>query len=171
LARCGYSSTGWHVNRRKVITNDAAGTEALGARIARTIPAVRSIYIRGALGAGKTTLVRGLLHALGHEGAVKSPTFTLVEPYELACGAVYHFDLYRLEDPQELELIGVRDYLSGDNVCIVEWPERAGQVLPSPDLEIMIEPTSKDGQQGQQARDVQLQAHTPAGEAVLSGWR
>lgn len=148
-----------------IATTDVAETEALGARVARGVPPVRLIYVRGVLGAGKTTFVRGLLHALGYAGTVKSPTFTLVEPYLLAQGALYHFDLYRLNDPQELEFIGFRDYLSGSNVCIVEWPERGGAVLPRPDLEVMIEANPTQG------RKVLLQAFTHAGETALSGLR
>ena len=102
----------------------AADMEALGAALAARLHEVRLIGLRGELGAGKTTLVRGLLRALGHAGPVKSPTFTLVEPYALAEAVLYHLDLYRLNDPEELEFLGLRDYLQGRNVCIVEWPER-----------------------------------------------
>lgn len=146
-------------------TTDEAQTEALGARVARAVPPVRLIYIRGPLGAGKTTLVRGLLRQLGYAGAVKSPTFTLVEPYSLAAGELYHFDLYRLKQPEELDFIGLRDYLSGNSVCIVEWPERAEGVLPEPDLAIMIQTNDKQG------RTVTVEACTPTGEAVLREWR
>jgi tRNA threonylcarbamoyladenosine biosynthesis protein TsaE len=119
----------------------AAEMETLGAKLAARLGNARLIYLRGQLGAGKTTLVRGMLRALGHEGTVKSPTFTLVEPYELKDISFYHFDLYRLNNPEELEFLGVRDYLHGKGVCVVEWAERAQGVLPTPDLDIMILPT------------------------------
>ena len=109
--------------------------ESFGARLAVGLRQCRLIYIRGPLGAGKTTLVRGVLRGFGHRGSVKSPTFTLVEPYVLNGLMLYHFDLYRLKQPEELEFIGWRDYLR-DGVCLVEWPERGGNVLPEPDLDV-----------------------------------
>lgn len=145
----------------QVETGSEAQTEALGARLAAWLPRVRLIYVRGPLGAGKTTMVRGLLKGLGHKSSVTSPTFTMVEPYELGGIAVFHFDLYRVEDPGELEFLGLRDYLREDNVCIVEWPEHAGDVLPPPDLDVMIR-TSND-----RGRVLQLQAHSEIGEAAL----
>lgn len=106
--------------------------------IAAELRAPKTIFLRGNLGAGKTTLTRGLLQAWGYEGKVKSPTFTLVETYELPNFTVNHFDLYRLEDPQELELIGIRDYFTDDSICIIEWPEKAQGLLPKPDMDIKI---------------------------------
>ena len=146
-------------------TASEAQTEALGRRAAVLLPHVRLIHVRGPLGAGKTTFVRGLLRGLGYDGPVKSPTFTLVEPYEVGGLCVYHFDLYRIEDPGELEFLGLRDYLGRDGVCVVEWPERAGAVLPEPDLDVMIRSTNNQG------RDVQLQAHSQAGAAALGAFR
>src|SRR3972149_3223174 len=118
-----------------------AEMEALGAKLAAQVGKVRLVNIHGPLGAGKTTLVRGMLHGLGHAGAVKSPTFTLVEPYTFGNLHFYHFDLYRLNDPGELEFLGLRDYLDDKGVCVVEWAERAQGVLPLPDVDVMIEPT------------------------------
>jgi tRNA threonylcarbamoyladenosine biosynthesis protein TsaE len=144
---------------------DEAATERLGARLAGALPRLRLVCVRGPLGAGKTTLVRGLLRALGHAGPVKSPTFTLVEPYAFDGFTLYHFDLYRIEDPEELEFLGLRDYLQGNDVCVVEWPERAGGVLPPPDLDVMIRLNNNRG------RSVLLEAHTQAGEALLGELR
>ena len=137
-----------------------AEMEALGAKLAAQVGKARLINLHGPLGAGKTTLVRGMLQGLGHAGAVKSPTFTLVEPYVFGDRRFYHFDLYRLNDPGELEFLGLRDYLDGNGVCVVEWAERAQGVLPSPDADIMIEPTET-------GRMVRITTFTPRGEVLL----
>ncbi|MGH8502061.1 MAG: tRNA (adenosine(37)-N6)-threonylcarbamoyltransferase complex ATPase subunit type 1 TsaE [Gammaproteobacteria bacterium] len=140
---------------------DAAAMEALGARLAAACEPGLVIFLCGALGAGKTTLTRGLLRALGHGGSVKSPTYTLVEPYDLPAMSLYHFDFYRLSDPEELEFMGVRDYFGRHALCIVEWPERAANRLPRPDLDVTIEYL-------QSGRRVALNAVTPAGVRLLA---
>lgn len=115
---------------------DAAATEALGAALAQWLGdrCGAVIYLHGELGAGKTTLARGLLHGLGVTGAVRSPTYTLVEPYELSGRRVLHMDLYRLQDAEELMSLGVHDDSPRDSVWLVEWPERGGELLPLPTL-------------------------------------
>jgi len=138
---------------------------ALGKRLADSI--INSahngcvIYLIGELGAGKTTLTRGLLQGLGHKGAVKSPTFTLVEPYELGELNAFHFDLYRLSDPEELEYLGIRDYFAPGHVTIVEWPDKGAGVLPPSDVTVIISYRDK-------GREVSLAAHTVRGESIMA---
>jgi tRNA threonylcarbamoyladenosine biosynthesis protein TsaE len=125
---------------KDVFVANADAMEALGAGLASLAAWPRCVcFLYGPLGAGKTTLVRGFLRALGYNGAVKSPTYTLVEPYQLAAGQVFHFDLYRLNSAEELEHIGFRDYLDGPGICFIEWPDRAGLSPSLSDLVIRID--------------------------------
>lgn len=119
---------------------DAAATEAMGGKLARALAAHRGlvVYLRGDLGAGKTTLVRGWLRALGVSGPIRSPTYTLVEPYEIGGRSLLHMDLYRLSDAAELEQLGVYDTPPESSVWLVEWPERAAAGLPPPDLDVSL---------------------------------
>ncbi|MFT4712442.1 MAG: tRNA threonylcarbamoyladenosine biosynthesis protein TsaE [Candidatus Azotimanducaceae bacterium] len=117
---------------------DEQATINLGALLARLLSGHGTVFLDGDLGSGKTTLARGLLRAMGHIGAVKSPTFTLVEPYEIGDYKIYHFDLYRLEDPEELEYIGFDDFFEGEPLCLIEWPEKGVGYLPESDLVIEL---------------------------------
>lgn len=137
---------------------------ALGERLGAALPQ-GVIFLEGELGAGKTTLTRGLLRAFGHSGAVKSPTYTLVEPYQLGAAQVFHFDLYRLGDPEELEYMGIRDYFDADCLCIVEWPMRGEGFLPQPDWRVKVVPLLMAGRAS--GRSLTLTAHTERGRLAL----
>jgi len=121
------------------------------------------IFLNGILGAGKTSLCGGILANFGHSGPVKSPTYTLVEPYELASSTVYHFDLYRLGDPEELDYMGIRDYFVPKSLALIEWPERGQGFLPEADLIVSLSPSAT-------GRNIQLEASSSAGEHVLGDW-
>jgi tRNA threonylcarbamoyladenosine biosynthesis protein TsaE len=138
----------------RIILNDEAATLAAGAALAKAMPAGAIIYLHGDLGAGKTTLMRGVLRGLGHQGKVKSPTYTLVEPYEFGTQHVYHFDLYRLKSPSELQALGMQDYADGQAVCWIEWPDKGEGYLPAADLACFL---SYEGE----ARLLVLVAKTP----------
>ena len=140
---------------------DPEATLALGRRLGAHLWPGAIVYLCGALGTGKTSLCRGVLAALGHRGPVKSPTYTLVEPYTLTHGNVYHFDLYRLVDPEELEWIGGRDYFDGQSVCLIEWPERGVGALPPPDLTLSLERSGS-------GRSLRLVAGSARGDRLLA---
>lgn len=140
---------------------DEAATIHLGQALAASLTPGLNLWLLGELGAGKTTLVRALLHALGHAGAVRSPTYTLVEPYNLPKFAVYHFDFYRFSDPDEFLDAGLDEHFSDDTVCLVEWPQQAAGVVPPPDLRIELV-YQGDG------RNVRICADSARGAACLS---
>jgi tRNA threonylcarbamoyladenosine biosynthesis protein TsaE len=126
----------------KAHLHDEAGTLAIGAALAKTLTPGLTIHLHGDLGAGKTTLTRALLHAAGHVGHVKSPTYTLVESYAIVIEGrpveAFHFDLYRLASPEEFLDAGFREHFNEHAICIVEWPEKAAPVLPSPDIDVLL---------------------------------
>jgi len=140
---------------------DADATAALGAALAQNMPAAGAVlYLHGELGAGKTTLARGLVRALGYTGSVRSPTYTLLEPYDIGGRAVVHLDLYRLAGAEELDYLGIRELDAPGTLVIVEWPERGNGHLPPPDLEITLTLSG-------QGRGAVFQPRSSAGEV----WR
>lgn len=134
--------------------------EAIAAKLARHATADLIIYLRGPLGAGKTTFARGFLRGLGYKGVVKSPTYTLVEPYGFDSMMCYHFDLYRLADPEELEFTGARDYFNSASICLIEWPEKAEDYLAAADIDCRLEHHSP-------GRKMMLTACSAKGEQLL----
>ena len=143
---------------------DEAATLQLGAALAPVLVPGLVIHLHGELGAGKTTLVRGLLRALGHTGPVKSPTYTLVELYVISGYSLYHFDFYRFNQPEEWYDAGLEEYFGGTAICLVEWPEKAGGLSPSPDIEIRLTP---DGE----TRHVSIEGKSERGTSCISELR
>lgn len=139
---------------------DEGATLALARRLTSLLEPGMVIYLRGDLGAGKTTLVRGMLNALGYAGRVKSPTYTLLEPYHAGGLDLRHFDLYRLNDEQEWESAGFRDEFDGNNVLFIEWPEKARGLLPAADIEIRLEIR-------EQGREAEIRANTDMGKRCI----
>jgi tRNA threonylcarbamoyladenosine biosynthesis protein TsaE len=139
---------------------DEAATGLLGSRLAGALVPGLRIYLRGNLGTGKTTLVRAMLRALGYGGRVKSPSYALVELYAISRLHLYHFDFFRFREPKEWWDAGFRDYFDGNAVCVVEWPEKAADLLPHADVDILILDPGR-------GRDALFTAHTPAGEKCL----
>jgi len=153
----------------KYFLADEAATIAIGNNLAKVlqwqheqqqVQQALVVFLNGDLGAGKTTLTRGFVRGMGHQGNVKSPTYTLVEPYELPPWQVYHFDLYRLSDPEELEYMGIRDYFSDNCCCFIEWPEKGTGLLANAD--IIINMAYQDEQ-----REIDLRACSIRGDTVL----
>lgn len=141
---------------------DEEATYRMGQQIAHALAeqTAAHIYLHGQLGAGKTCLVRGFLRALGYQGKVKSPTYSLIEPYPIAGQHVYHFDFYRINDPGELEVIGISEHFSENAICLVEWPELAAEILPVPDLYISLD-LMKEG------RHIKIEAKNDRGNVWL----
>ena len=143
---------------------DEAATLAFGNALAVNLRAPLMIFLHGDLGAGKTTLSRGILRGLGFTGRVKSPTYTLLELYVISGLNLYHFDFYRITDPDEWHEAGFRDLMNQQAICLIEWPEKAagaGLTLPIADLAIYLSPTPTD------TRELRLQANTPVGATIL----
>lgn len=144
---------------------DEFATASFGAALARAIAPGLSIYLQGDLGAGKTALTRALLQTAGHQGPVRSPTYTLAEPYRIMLDGhtvdAVHFDLYRLASPEEFLDAGFREYFGGKTICIVEWPEKAEGVLPTPDIKILLDIEGV-------GREIELQAVSDQGRQCLA---
>ena len=148
----------------KLLKNEA-DTVAMGGQLAAAVKdEIKSgiiVYLHGDLGAGKTTLTRGFIQGLGHKGAVKSPTYTLVEPYELGSWRAYHFDLYRLGDPEELEFMGIRDYFDEQSSSFIEWPEKGHGLLPKADLDLYLS-------YQEEQRVIEIKGNTSKGRELLA---
>lgn len=141
--------------------SDSDQTVNIGRDLALCMTQATTVFLHGDLGAGKTTFTRGFVQTLGHQGNVKSPTYTLVEQYEVADWQIYHFDLYRLADPEELEFMGIRDYFSDQSLCLIEWPQRGFGLLPEADIELWL--TYVDNE-----REIKFEANTKNGQTVLN---
>ena len=144
---------------------DEAATVAAGAKIGRALNTGCVVFLIGELGAGKTTFTRGALRALGHAGSVKSPNYTLCEPYDLADEAqLCHLDLYRLSNPEELEFLGIRDYVASGAILFIEWPSKGEGWLPAPDIQVALQATDT-------GRQFEISALTADGQDLLSRMR
>jgi tRNA threonylcarbamoyladenosine biosynthesis protein TsaE len=147
------------------LARSAEEMERFGAELGRTVPALPNgpavLYLEGELGAGKTTLARGLITSRGHGGPVRSPTFTLLERYALEGLTVIHVDLYRLSDPRELETLGLRDFALPGHLWLIEWPERGTPLLPAPDVRIALQVSAA-------GHPVEASAHSPLGGSWLA---
>jgi len=155
------------INQMQILLEDEQKMQVFGEKIAQVIGQINApllILLNGDLGAGKTTLSRGILNGLGHRGSVKSPTYTLVEPYDLEIGKVFHFDLYRLVDPEELYDIGFNDYLTESQLCMIEWPGKGGSLLPKADISLQINSNGT-------GRQVILTAQTSLGSQCVNELR
>ena len=150
-----------HVLMREARLDSSEATQRLGEALATGAKPGRVLFISGDLGAGKTTLVRGLLRGLGHRGRAKSPTYALVEPYAFPSLDLYHFDFYRFKNRSEWLNSGFREHFNPHSLCVVEWPEKAGDLLAPPDVHIKLD---FDGE----ARRARMEAHSPAGQDWLS---
>jgi len=141
---------------------DETATLALGRAIALLCPKHHfTIHLQGDLGAGKTTFSRGFLQGLGHNGKVKSPTYALVEPYTIKGRPVFHFDLYRVSDPEELDYLGLEDYFTDTSICLIEWPQQGKGILPAPDLLIQLN-------YQQNSREATLQPFSETAKKIVS---
>ncbi len=142
---------------------DSAATEQLGANLARVLGQGGAVlYLQGELGTGKTTLTRALLRALGHSGVVRSPSYTLIEPYELGSRSAFHLDLYRLSAPQELEFLGLRDLDPTHDLILIEWPERGTGAIPAADITVRLAYCGE-------GRQAVLEGLSKIGTTILSG--
>lgn len=142
---------------------DETATLTLGEKVAKILRPGLVVFLSGDLGAGKTTLTRGILRAMGHQGIVKSPTYNLVEIYKFSRLYLYHFDFYRFNDPMEWEEAGFRDYFNAETICLIEWPENAARLLPAADIKISFRFTKL-------GREVNIQAGTEIGKQCLKHW-
>ena len=147
------------VLERKIATEE--GMLEFGAALASALSPGCIVFLQGDLGVGKTTLCRGIIEGMGISGRVKSPTYTLVEPYDAGGQPVFHFDLYRLGDPEELEFLGYRDYFDDEGICLIEWPERGRGMLPTPDLTVRIVATAE-------TRTLSLESDGTKGDIIIN---